>query len=302
MMRLTYRQTISRGKLMMKTNNIIYRLAAPAALATALCLTAACSKEPPPPQPPVVINLNNPAALTQSQPPVPAPAPAAAQNAAPAQTPAAGSSNMSSLPSTAEAHAQGRHAPEQEKTPCFDIENMDEASFFNMQIHEMALQLLKNFRSEPGPDGPVAVATFVDLNHLYRTTPFGRYLAEQLMGELQRAGFNVVEIRKTESIMIKQKFGEYGLSRDVQEIAQESSASYILAGTYVTRGRYILINARLISNENNLVTSSGLKILRRDPFLNKMLWPSASPGTGPAVRIPIKELGQLTNVQILSES
>jgi TolB-like protein len=179
---------------------------------------------------------------------------------------------------------------------------MDEASFFNLQIHEMALQLMKNFRAEPGPEGPIAVATFVDLNNLYRTSPFGRYLAEQLMGELQRAGFNVVEIRKTESIMIKKKFGEYGLSREVQEIAQESSASYILAGTYVTRGRFILVNARLISNQNNLVASSGLKILRRDPFLDKMLWPTATPESGQAVRIPVKELGHLSDIKILSES
>ena len=281
----------------MKTNDMIYRLAV---LAAALCLTGACSKEPPPPQPPVAINANNPAAPTQGQPSEPAPA--AAQNAPAARAPVQEPSNVSSCSHSAEAHAQMRHAPEQGETPCFDVENMDEASFFNMQIHEMALQLLKNFRSEPGPDGPVAVATFVDLNNLYRTSPFGRYLAEQLMGELQRAGFNVVEIRKTESIMIKQKFGEYGLSRDVQEIAQESSASYILAGTYVTRGRYVLVNARLISNENNLVASSGLKILRRDPFLDKMLWPAASPGSGQAVRIPIKELGQLTDIKILSES
>ncbi len=284
----------------MKTDNIIYRLAAQAALAAALCLTGACSKKTPPPQPPVVINVNNPAAPIQSQPPEAAPA--AAQNAPPSHTPAREPLNADSCPSASEAHARMRHAPEEQRTPCFDVENMDEASFFNMQIHEMALQLLKNFRSEPGPEGPIAVATFVDLNNLYRTSPFGRYLAEQLMGELQRAGFNVVEIRKTESIMIKKKFGEYGLSRDVQEIAQESSASYILAGTYVTRGRYILVNARLISNENNLVASSGLKILRRDPFLDKMLWPAASPGAAQAVRIPIKELGQLTDIKILSES
>ena len=184
----------------------------------------------------------------------------------------------------------------------FKPATLDEASFLNMQIHEIAIQLLENFRDEAGPDGPVAVATFVDLDNLYKTSPFGRYIAEQLMGELQRAGFNVVEIRKADSIMVKPRYGEYGLSRDIQELARQSSARYVLAGTYVTKGRYILVNARLISNEDNMVASSGLKILRKDPFLKKLLWPSASPEMVPAVRVPVKELGSLSEMKIMSGS
>ncbi len=274
----------------MKIRALVLRLAGAMALAAAACFAGACSKAPPP-QPPVVINLNNPAGITQNTPPAQNTEQAGQEQAPPAKT-------------APPAKAAAAYAPaiQDEPVPEMELEKMDEASFFNLQIHEMALQLMKNFRAEPGPEGPIAVATFVDLNNLYRTSPFGRYVAEQLMGELQRAGFNVVEIRKTESIMIKQKFGEYGLSREVQEIAQESSASYILAGTYVTRGRFILVNARLVSNQNNLVASSGLKILRRDPFLDKMLWPSATPDSGQAVRIPVKELGHLSDIKILSES
>ncbi len=274
----------------MKIRALVSRLAGAMALAAAACFAGACSKAPPP-QPPVVINLNNPAGITQNTPPAQNTEQAGQEQAPPAKT-------------APPAKAAAAYAPaiQDEPVPEMELEKMDEASFFNLQIHEMALQLMKNFRAEPGPEGPIAVATFVDLNNLYRTSPFGRYVAEQLMGELQRAGFNVVEIRKTESIMIKQKFGEYGLSREVQEIAQESSASYILAGTYVTRGRFILVNARLVSNQNNLVASSGLKILRRDPFLDKMLWPSATPDSGQAVRIPVKELGHLSDIKILSES
>ncbi len=281
----------------MKIRKITIRLTCAAALSSALCLLGACSKTPPP-QPPVVINLNNPASLTRPEGPTPS-QPCQKSVQQPLPQPSSTPPAVQPCPNNIQA-AKLHDAPQ--TRPCLEVENMDEASFFNMQIHEMALQLMRNFRTEPGPDGPIAVATFVDLNNLYRTSPFGRYLAEQLMGELQRAGFNIVEIRKTESIMIKPKFGEYGLSRDVQEIAQESSASYILAGTYVTRGRYIMVNARLISNQNNLIASSGLKILRRDPFLDKMLWPATTPASGHAVRIPVKELGQMSDIKILSES
>ena len=178
----------------------------------------------------------------------------------------------------------------------------DEASFFNTQIHDLANQLIQNFRGETSPDFPIAITTFVDLNHFYKTSPFGRYLAEQLMGELQRAGFRVLEIRKTDSILIKERYGEYSLSRDIQEIAKESMAQLVLIGTYMMRGKYVLVNARLVSNEGNLLSSSGMKILRRDSFLDSMLWPSSAPKLDPKVRIPIKSMGEPTEVRIISGS
>ena len=182
------------------------------------------------------------------------------------------------------------------------VQRIDEASFFNTQVHDLAEQLLKNFRGDVGPEGPIAVATFVDLNDLYRTSPLGRYLAEQLMGELQRAGFTVVDVRKTNSLLIKQKYGEYSLSRSLKEIAKETSARYILVGTYVVRDKYVLINARLVSNDNNIILSSGMKIMRRDPFIERMLWPSAAPPKEPAIKLPVKGLGEPTEVRLISGS
>ncbi len=263
-----------------------------------------CAKTPPSAQGPVVINVSSGPATVST----------AGNGEQVAQQKGQSASQISpqnyTPPVTQQPAQQNpyQHATLTQQVPAknvaqsFEHVSMDEASFLNTQIHEIALQLLENFRDEAGPDGPVAVATFVDLNNLYRTSPFGRYIAEQLMGELQRAGFNVVEIRKADSIMVKPRYGEYGLSRDIQELARQSSARYVLAGTYVTKGRYILINARLISNENNMVASSGLKILRKDPFLEKLLWPSASPEMVPAVRVPVKELGSLSEMKIMSGS
>ncbi len=180
---------------------------------------------------------------------------------------------------------------------------MDAASHLNFQIHDLAVQLLENFNGELLPEYPIAVATFVDLNDLYRTSPYGRYIAEQLMGELQRAGFQVVELRRTDSILIKERYGEYGLSRQVREIARDSKAHYVLVGTYVTRGGYVFTNARLISATSNMVASSALKIMKRDHLLDRMLWPSAAPvRSRKAVKVPIKEWGELTEVRVLSGS
>ena len=173
------------------------------------------------------------------------------------------------------------------------------AEEFDQFISDLSSQLMKNISGEGDLQGPIAVTTFVDLNNLYRTSPFGRYLAEALMGELQRSGLMVTEIRKTESILIKERFGEYSLSRNIKEISKHSTAKFLLVGTYVVRGDNIFVNTRLITNTDNLVVSSGKGYLRRNPFLDRMLWPSAAPTTSPPVTIPIKGFGEKTTVEII---
>ncbi len=127
-------------------------------------------------------------------------------------------------------------------------------------------------------------------------------MSEQLMGELQRAGFRVIEVRKTDSILVKEHYGEYSLSREISEIAKEASARLVLVGTYMARGGFVLINSRLVSNKGNVLVSSAMKILPRDRFIDRMLWPSAAPDTDTSIKIPIKEFGQPTEVKIISGS
>ncbi|NDY43656.1 hypothetical protein G3N55_12515, partial [Dissulfurirhabdus thermomarina] len=176
----------------------------------------------------------------------------------------------------------------------------DPARDFNRRIHELAAELLQNLDHGANPENPIVVATFVDLNRLYRTTPFGRYVAEQLMGELQRAGFRVLEVRKTASIIVSEDHGEYGLSRDVREIARKASARHVLVGTYVARGGHILLNARLVSNDDSVVVSSAAAALQRDTFLDRMLWPASDPKEQPPVSMPVKGYGESPSVRILT--
>ncbi len=189
------------------------------------------------------------------------------------------------------------------KAPAEDYSHgTDYASELNASIHDIAVQIIENLQSDPGTEGIIGVATFVDLNNLYRTSPFGRYLAEQLMGELQRAGFHVVEVRKTDSLLIKERFGEYSLSRQIQEIAKQTSARMILLGTYLAKGDYIFVNARLVSSANSTVASSALQIMEKDSFMKKMLWPAAAPQTGHAIKVPVKAFGEPTEIRIIQGS
>lgn len=191
--------------------------------------------------------------------------------------------------------AQNEPVPEQEaRSPYIEKAVMiDEASNLNLQIHSLAEQLVKNYRYGMTPAEPVAVTTFVDVNHLYKTSPFGRYIAEQLIGELQRASFNVMEYRKTNSIMTQEGFGEYSLSRDSKEIAKSTPAGLVLVGTYMIKDRYVMVNARIVDS-NQLVHSSGMIILRKDGLIADLLQHASVPDLAPPARIAIKGLREPT--------
>ncbi len=149
-------------------------------LASAFIL-GACSKEPPPPpqQTPVVINVTaNKGAdvVPGTQTGMNRQVTGAHQTQGPGATPlgsmqgqafqaGAQAQSAAMVQATRPVYHPGQTRP-RAQTNLYEMESLDEASFFNTQIHEMALQLLKNFRGEAGPNGPIAVTTFVDLNKL----------------------------------------------------------------------------------------------------------------------------------------
>jgi TolB-like protein len=122
----------------------------------------------------------------------------------------------------------------------------------------------------------VVVTTFVDLKKLYRTSSLGRYVAEQLLTEMGRRRYDVIELRKSRAIMVREPGGEYGLSRDPAEIGQSVSAGAMLTGTYTVAGDGIIINARIIDNRSARLLASASAILPRNQLTGQLLADSAS--------------------------
>ncbi len=149
---------------------------------------------------------------------------------------------------------------------------VDPASYLNIAAHDVADQLLRFGRRPPGRY-IIGVTTFVDINYLEATTPFGRLFAELLVGELQRAGFKVIELRLTKDIMIEKALGELSLSREVKNIYPEVKLNAIVVGTYMVSGGYLYINARLVSKKDGQVLSTALKIMPLNPQLLSLLYP-----------------------------
>ncbi|RJX26377.1 MAG: hypothetical protein C4531_15750 [Desulfurivibrio sp.] len=124
-------------------------------------------------------------------------------------------------------------------------------------------------------DGLV-VTTFVDINNLYRTSSFGRYVAGQLMNEMQRWAIRVIDMRKSLSVVVQEKRGEFGLSRNPEEIPSAHEARAMLTGTYLVGEKEIIVNASIVDNSRGELLSGTTVIFPRNALGNWMLRDSAS--------------------------
>jgi len=166
-----------------------------------------------------------------------------------------------------------------------NVEFSGQADTLYQLIQNMALQLFQNL-DEPDPivgdlAKGVAVSSFVELKKLTRTSSFGRYLAEQLMTEFQQQGYPVLEVRKSTSILVQEKRGEYGLSRNLKEIPPEVAARTLITGTYTVAGDHILVNAKIIDNKTAQLLSSATMLFPKNNLADLLLADSVSASVKP---------------------
>jgi len=165
----------------------------------------------------------------------------------------------------------------QEKPPEITV---NEAAALRTEIQGLANELFRNLADADPENGDlgkgVLVCTFVELKKLSRTSSLGRYVAEQLMNEMQQRHYEVVEIRKSQAILIQEKRGEFGLSRNPTEVSQAVAAGAMLTGTYTTSKDSIVINARIIDNRSAKLLSSATAIIPRNQLAEQLLADTAS--------------------------
>ncbi len=166
---------------------------------------------------------------------------------------------------------------------------VDCATLLYHQVNRLGSQLLASLE-EPDPDysplrGGVIVLSFVDQKKLDRTTSFGRYLAEQLMNDLQQRRVPVVELRQSLDVRIQAQRGEYGLSRNPAEIRSQVSAAAMVTGTYTATAEQVVVNARIIDNASGVLLASATAVLPRTAVVDGLL---ADPVSGkPVEREPM---------------
>ncbi|MCX5876349.1 MAG: FlgO family outer membrane protein [Deltaproteobacteria bacterium] len=165
----------------------------------------------------------------------------------------------------------------QDKPPEIKV---NEADALRTEIQGLANELFRNLADADPENGDlgkgVLICTFVELKKLSRTSSLGRYVAEQLMNEMQQHHYEVVEIRKSQAIMLQEKRGEFGLSRNPAEVSQAATAGAMLTGTYTSSKDSIVINARIIDNRSAKLLSSATAIIPRNQLAEQLLADTAS--------------------------
>ncbi|HIJ89345.1 MAG: FlgO family outer membrane protein [Desulfobulbaceae bacterium] len=160
------------------------------------------------------------------------------------------------------------------------VVTVNEAAVLRTEIQGLANELFRNLADADPESGDlgkgVLVCTFVELKKLSRTSSLGRYVAEQLMNEMQQHHYDVLEIRKSQAILLQEKRGEFGLSRKPTEINQTVAAGAMLTGTYTPSKDSIVINARIIDNRSAKLLSSATAIIPRNQLAEQLLADSAS--------------------------
>lgn len=151
----------------------------------------------------------------------------------------------------------------------------NQAMALQAAIQAMSGELIGHL-NDPDPEfgdlgGGLIACSFVDLQQLTRSSSLGRYLAEQLKGEFQRRQYRVIDIRKSRSIIIAESRGEYGLSRDPNEVGTPVAADAMITGTYTVLAQQILVNASIIDNRNGVLRSSAMLALPRCELIEAML-------------------------------
>ncbi|MBU0910277.1 MAG: hypothetical protein KKA54_12460 [Proteobacteria bacterium] len=169
-----------------------------------------------------------------------------------------------------------------------------EAYELRHKIQCMAEDLVMTLEDPDPLNGTLAdglvVTTFVDINNLYRTSSFGRYVAGQLMNEMQRYSYQVIEMRKNLSVVVQEKRGEFGLSRNPEEIPSSHEAGAMLTGTYLVGEREIIVNASIVDNRRGELLSSATVIFPRNSLGSLMLQDTAAAKKQSAGVIYMKKL------------
>ncbi|WP_249313964.1 FlgO family outer membrane protein [Pseudoalteromonas sp. S2755] len=120
--------------------------------------------------------------------------------------------------------------------------------------NQIALQLSDTVLGQK-PES-IAVASFVNFNESLRdTNQLGNQLAESLMHQMQKLGYQALDFKALGKIEVTPS-GDLTFSRNASRLRNTQSPSHLLTGTMVYRPRGVEVNARLLEFNTNLVIAS----------------------------------------------
>jgi hypothetical protein len=124
---------------------------------------------------------------------------------------------------------------------------------------EVAAKVFDKMRGEGqyAMSARVAVVSAVPLSDLKRETEFGRVVAEYYLTDLADRGIQVKELRLGRDINIMPQTGEFILTQNSGELANDSPAlDYVVVSTFSNTRKTLILQGRLLSLATGVVKTS----------------------------------------------
>jgi TolB-like protein len=122
--------------------------------------------------------------------------------------------------------------------------------------YKAAEQLLANSQVPLQKGQNVVEATFVDIVDLEDSSALGKLISEQISSRLTQLGYRMVELKLRNNIFIKERGGEFMLSRAVQDISTAHDAQAVIVGTYAVARDEVFVKASIVQPASNAIVSS----------------------------------------------
>ncbi len=122
--------------------------------------------------------------------------------------------------------------------------------------HAAADVLIQRAGDSLKPGKSLIGATFVNIDDLNRASSFGRIVSEQVATRFSEMGYQVIEMLLRNNVYIKQRGGEFLLSRELRNISSEHNAQAVIVGTYAVARKNVYVTARLIRASDSVILAS----------------------------------------------
>ena len=111
------------------------------------------------------------------------------------------------------------------------------------------------------------VSSLVDVNDVTSSSSFGRIFSEQMAAAFAQHGIAVTELKLTDVVRVGNPRaansgrkgwdeGEFVLSRNAQDLAEQRGATTVIAGTYAIGGEEVLVSVRALDAKSGRIVGA----------------------------------------------
>lgn len=130
--------------------------------------------------------------------------------------------------------------------------------------------LVKQFQSRK-IDGPLIVATVVNIDNLDQSSTLGRLISEQVSARFAQSGFTMIEMKFRNSVYMKRSEGELVLTREISEVARSHNAQAVIVGSYGVSNESVFVNMKIVQPGTNTVLAVQDYVLPMNRDVRSML-------------------------------